>query len=783
VTQTVTETITQTITQTVTKTVTETVTRTITETVTETNTQTATETITDTITETITPTITETATPSVTSTITSSTTPTITQTITETVTPTITETVTPTITKTNTPIIGEGVAQINPTQVAAGVYGNTMVIEYTAGATTWTASPGYGTLKINIPSGWSAPSLNASDPGYFTVNVINGNLESRTRSGNTIIIQVSNLLAYTGKITVTYGASTTGAKSQDGTGIATFIVESATDGDTTYAIENSPGVNVVLPTATPTVTVTSTITPTITPTNTPIIGEGVASINPTVVAAGVYGNTIIIEYTAGPTNWASSPDYGTLKITIPDGWSQPSLNSSDAGYYSVSVTGGTFNGTWKSGMSIFVSVSDLQANTGKITVTYGAGTTGAKSQDTPGTAIFLVESAISGSETHRIEILPSINVFMPTATPTITETLTASPTNTVTKTITETITQTATQTITDTITETVTETITPTITWTSTPDSTPIAPQNFYVEQNSGETKLSWDTASNTDYYKIYVATGASGKFNSFPAGWNILVTVEPTPTTRTSYTYIDSSGNTFTYYLVSAVNGAGESKPGTMGAKVVFYFKFNPADENANRISLPYVSKYVRASDVVSDIEGGTGAGTNTKIDKLLLWNPFNQTSISYGYSTSLNKWIGTNWYVDSGTSSSNAIYMNVKSDFTWVVAGVDKIVNLNFYYNASMPNANKRSIPFTSVYQKASDIVTDIEGGTGAGTNTKINKVMLWNPVNQSYIVYGYSTSLNKWVGNNFTITPGQEINIYLSGNTGSFTWQPKLVLTPVP
>lgn len=112
---------------------------------------------------------------------------------------------TPTPTNTPTPIIGEGSAIISPTNVTAGGSGYTMSITYTAGATTWASGPDYGTLKILIPSGWSAPSTNGTDPGYFTHQITGGTLDSIYVDGNYIIIRVKGLSANTGTIAVFYG--------------------------------------------------------------------------------------------------------------------------------------------------------------------------------------------------------------------------------------------------------------------------------------------------------------------------------------------------------------------------------------------------------------------------------------------------------------------------------------------------------------------------------------------------------------------------------------------------
>ena len=789
ITETATETVTQTITETATETVTETATATITETstetVTRTITETATQTITGTSTETVTGTMTETATKTATETVTETITQTATQTATDTITATVTETSTPTVTQTNTPVAGQGTASVNPATAAAGVPGNTIEIVYTSGADNWEASPGFGVLRVTIPDGWSAPSFNGADAGYFTVNVTGGSLEGFFVAGQVITINVSGLTANTGEIIITYGDTSqggTGAVSQPGTGTAVFRVESSNyEAVPPMEIASSPFVDVVLPTETVTPTVTATITETITPTNTPLTGEGTASVAPLTVASGITGNTMIITYTAGAGNWAASPDYGTLRITVPSGWTAPSLAPADDGYVSV-TTDGALAGRMVNGNEIIIYVSDLAAGQ-NIVITYGdtsgggAGVTAAA----PGTYEFLVASALSGEDVHNIAVQPQVEVMIPTPTSTVTLTSTDTVTETVTETITETTTPSVTETCTETVTETSTETITPTITLTSTPDRTPVAPFDLAVSQNGAVTELKWNTSDYTDYYTVYQATGVKGKFNAFPAGWNVIATVLPTPA-YSSYSYADATGNTYTYYFVTAVNGAGESNKSTMGVKAVLRFKYTAGEKNTYRIALPYVNKYTKASDIITEIEGSL-TNMPLKIDNISLWNPNTQSFVPFGYASFAGTWLGTNWNEDASSLSSNAFYLHAIADFDWIIAGTDKNAQLAFYYNTSKANANKRMIPYTSAYSRASDIVSEIEGSTGAGSDSKINKIALWNPISQSYIIYGYDSRFETWLGTNFDIKPGDAVNIYPSGNSASFTWQPSLVAQPVP
>jgi hypothetical protein len=782
VTQTVTETVTQTVTETVTQTVTETVTPTVTGTVTQTVTETATPTVTETATQTVTETVTQTITQTVTQTVTPTVTETVTQTVTGTVTPTITQTSTPTftVTPTNTPIIGEGVVSITPAQAAFGTIGNVLHIVYTAGPTAWTN----GKLVFTIPAGWSAPSTNPTDPGYFTVDSAGGSIDGWGINGMDIEILASGLPANSGTITIIYGDKTGGGPGADsqptiGSGTAVFNVKTDPIGTSVHNILIMPYVTIFAPTQTSTVTPSFTATPTVTASPTMVIGEGLASVSPNVVTENSTGNTLIIQLTVGPTNWAANPDHGTLQVTVPAGWPNPnSVNPLAQGYIKAAASGGVITGLFTAGNVITVQASGVNAG-GVITIIYGDKSQGGPGATIPagtGTVTFAVETAFFGDTTHPILVSPQVTVLAPTPTSTATATETATNTHTVSPTLT------VTPTVTETTTNTGTPTATATITYTLTPIFTPAPPSGFYVQQTGTLTQMSWNSNPSIDSYRVYSATGALGKLNTFPTAWNLIATVVPTPAETPSYGYTDATGNTYTFYAVTGVNGAGESRSSSMGSKVIFDFQYVTTRTDVYRLSLPsHVSKYVQASDIVTEIEGSLFTGA--KLNQLLLWNSCSQNSIVYMFNTSYNVWTGNNWNVDTNTNSSNALYLNAVSNFSWISAGVDDVTTLVFYYHdfaSGLSNINKRSIPYTSVYSKASDIVKDLEGGTGAGSNTKIDKLMVWNPLTQNYKLYMYNYKYNMWLGNDFDIMPGDAVNLYPTSN---FTWPVKTAATPVP
>jgi len=173
---------------------------------------------------------------------------------------------------TPTPVVGEGAMVINPVVVTDGTSGNTIEFTYTAGSTTWTASPAYGTLEIQLPAGWSQPSVTISDPGYFYVTTTAVGLWIGTAGdGQNIKVNISDLQPGE-TVTIYYGYTAFGGPGADisGAGIYTLTTLTDVDGTDVYEIADSPEISVLPPsptvTKTYTITQTSTITPTVTKT-------------------------------------------------------------------------------------------------------------------------------------------------------------------------------------------------------------------------------------------------------------------------------------------------------------------------------------------------------------------------------------------------------------------------------------------------------------------------------------------------------------------------------------
>ena len=221
-------------------------------------------------------------------------------------------------------------------------------------------------------------------------------------------------------------------------------------------------------------------------------------------------------------------------------------------------------------------------------------------------------------------------------------------------------------------------------------------------------------------------------------------------------------------YYIVRAFNSSTgtESENSTMGVKIQKDFTYNPGTTNVYWMSLPYNSIYTKASDITNEL-------TESNIHVVGKWDRIAQRTQLYYYLR--GKWRGNDFNIDSG----DGIYVSTVSTFSWYITGTDRSTTLSFTYSTAKTATNIHwiSIPYTGTYSLASKIVTDIEGGIGPGTNTKIIEVGKWDPSTQDVTKYVYTPT--GWMGD-FNILPGD--GIYLKVVT-NFNWEPKLITPEVP
>jgi len=277
-------------------------------------------------------------------------------------------------------------------------------------------------------------------------------------------------------------------------------------------------------------------------------------------------------------------------------------------------------------------------------------------------------------------------------------------------------------------------------------------PANLRVTVVGADVQLGWDPVLGASSYNVY---SAGNRFATFPSGW----TLRGSPVVTTFLATTDGSDGQTHYYVVRGAAGATEGPNSSMGVKIELAFGHSSTNTNIAWFSLPYNSGYTRASDIA------TALGS-TNIDVVGKWDPARQSSVIYYYSR--GRWRGTDFTVNAG----DGLYLGVRQVFSWTITGTDRSVALSFTRNGgTMGNVNWKSLPYTGVYQRASDIATELG-------STRITEVGLWNAATQSVTRYYWTGST--WAGTDFTFAPGAGVYVIVAS---SFTWTPILITPAVP
>jgi hypothetical protein len=200
---------------------------------------------------------------------------------------------------------------------------------------TYTAPTGgllNGTITVVVPAGWTPPATVAG-VGFTTssVGVV-------SVSGQTITVTgVTRTVGQT--VVITYGSGAT-ATAPAGPGAQTWQVsEQSTAGGVLASIGVSPTITLYAPDA-----------------------SGTASTVTTNVSASQTGNTVAFTYTVATGDMLA----GGVKLTIPAGWTAPSIAAANAGYTTSSA------GTVAVALQV-VTVSNVTLTVGStVTITYGS---------------------------------------------------------------------------------------------------------------------------------------------------------------------------------------------------------------------------------------------------------------------------------------------------------------------------------------------------------------------------------------------------------------------------
>ncbi len=286
-----------------------------------------------------------------------------------------------------------------------------------------------------------------------------------------------------------------------------------------------------------------------------------------------------------------------------------------------------------------------------------------------------------------------------------------------------------------------------------------LPPPGGLTVTKTGFVSLTWNTVAGATHYNIYDSTD---KFAAFPGGWNMNQVADPTNT----YDFSHLGDGQDHYYVVRAYDSVSFeiSTNSTMGVKIAKALTVSPGQATIYWMSLPFVSEYSSASDITSEL-------TQSNINLVAKWDRTSQDVVSYYYAR--GKWRGRDFSIGAG----DGIYVSPIVGFTWDIVGTDSDATISLPFSGVPTKNNKHwiSVPYTGVHTRASDIVWDIEGGTGPGTNMFIVEVGLWDPGSQSERVYYYTPT--GWTGDDFLLSPGDGIYLKM---VQSYIWSP-LLLTP--
>jgi hypothetical protein len=202
---------------------------------------------------------------------------------------------------------------------------------------------------MTVPPGWSAPSTDPSAPGYTTAT--QGKVQV---TGRTIHLAIAQLGSGSG-LKITYGS--TGGGGPGAVAPATDVGPQRWN-MTEASVPASPAKKLAV---SPSITVLSAD------------GSGTLSRATGPVVPGSSGNTVVFVYRAAPGGLQD----GTLTLTVPPGWSQPSAAPSDKGFTTASAGQVSVHGR-----AIVLTHVFLSSGAG-LTVIYGSRTAGGPGADAP----------------------------------------------------------------------------------------------------------------------------------------------------------------------------------------------------------------------------------------------------------------------------------------------------------------------------------------------------------------------------------------------------------------
>jgi len=265
-----------------------------------------------------------------------------------------------------------------------------------------------------------------------------------------------------------------------------------------------------------------------------------------------------------------------------------------------------------------------------------------------------------------------------------------------------------------------------------------------------------WQEWTSPDFYRVY---DSPDRFAPWP--WRLLGEVPDTELLRFDAIGHLTDGETH-YYTVAGVYGTIEVRS-QMAVKVELDLGFNTSTTNLFHVGLPYRSQFmppVHARDVVSDF------ADPPFVDILGTWDPTTGAQPYYFYFR--GAWRGTDFQIYPG----QGLWLGTTRPSQWSILGKDANVTLNF----SAGQERWISLPYTSPYQTASDVVLELEGSLNASASSRIVEVASWDAATQSLRAFAWTPS--GWAGTDFVLSPGDALRLSVAVG---FVWNPRLMGAP--
>jgi len=293
--------------------------------------------------------------------------------------------------------------------------------------------------------------------------------------------------------------------------------------------------------------------------------------------------------------------------------------------------------------------------------------------------------------------------------------------------------------------------------WSFTVVCTPPAPRGLtIVPLPPDHVRITWAPAPRVDLYRVYESPD---RFAAWP--WGVLG-----ETQSPSFDASHLRDGQIHYYLVRAVAGGVEGPNSTMASKAEIALAFSPGTTNVAWVSLPYNHTMRRATDIASAL-------TDARADLVGRWDPANQKPVLWYRFR--GQWRGT----DFAIRPSDGILLGCVAPLVWPVVGTDQSVTLSFLAPPGLfGDVAWVSLPWTSAYRTARDVVVDLEGSIGPGANTRIVEIGKWDYTTQRAVAYRWTPT--GWTGVDFPIGPGEGVYLRV---VSAFDWQPLLLQAPVP